>query len=728
MYRHFKHVAFSLSRFRFRPGRKEPQGEDPQQGRLLGWTAVFFGAGVAVYLCLGAEPPAWLAVVAALAAAALAAVALPALRSGRRAARFVAALLAAAALGGFCAAAFKGQSTGTRLLHAPLEDVVVEGLVFSRAPLRAGGREGAAQRPFRYGFAPTAVEGVAPEDVPSTVSLVHPDAGEPVAPGGFVRLRASLRPVPGPVEPGAGGLSERLWFAGTGAVGIVHDVAALEHPTRSLSWREGLAVAMAELRLDVLARIQAAVSGDSAGIAAALIVGERALISRPALQALRDSGLSHLLAISGLHMALVAGAFLWAGTRLSLLGPLQVSSSTARRCGALAAMLAIGFYLAVSGASISTLRAFVMVLVVLISLFQGRAGFSTGNVALAALANLALWPESLLQPGFQMSFAATLALVAVYENRHPWLHGKYSPHVPKRAWHGVRFFLLVLLLTTLVAGGATNFFAGHHFQRIVLHWLLANLLAIPFFVFLVMPMMLLSLLAMPFGLEAVPLRLLGAGGAAIVAIGAWVGGLPGAVFTLGPSFAWLLPLFALCLCWLCLWRGRWRFAGLGAMLLAFPLLGLAPRPVLLVSEGARAVAMLAQDGVRQASRPHLALREQAAWRRRDNRRPLADAPRLWKCREDACIAALPQGGQVIHAWSRASLARACAGVPERRRPLVVVSSLDAADGCAADIVIDGPDAQAHGIHAVFRRGGGLETERASDALGARPWSPYAARQ
>ena len=515
--------------------------------------AVCFGAGLGLHYFLETAPPFWLAVAGVLPAVFL--LALWEVWPERRGVLLVVSGMGAALLAGLCIAPLKGQAAGVSPQPPPLAGAAVEGLVLGRAPQRADRREGAP--PVRYAIAPTSIAGMAAADLPERLALVHQQPKALVAPGRFVRLKADIAEFSSP---------------GRTTDGRIKQIAALDRPLRAVALQERANIASARLSLDILARIQSSASGDAAGIAAALIVGERTLLSWPAVEALRKSGLSHLLAISGLHMTLLAVGLFWVSARSVALASRQGRRRRTETVAIASALLAACLYLGVAGGGDPARRAALMLLATFaVARLFGRPAFSIDSVAVAALATLIAWPESLLQVGFHMSFAATLALVAVYEER-------LSFTVMRRVsvWTGLSqriwIFFMALMLTNLVAGGATGFFAGYHFNRIPVYWLLANLLALPVFSFLVMPMMLASLLAMPFGLEAAPLHLLGVGGSAIVAVGAWTGSLPGAVVAVPASLPWSASLFALGLCWLCLWQGRWRFAGLAAVVPAFALL------------------------------------------------------------------------------------------------------------------------------------------------------------
>ena len=694
---------------------------DAERDVWFAWMPVIFAVGIAAYFSLPEEPSGW----ALVGAGALAAWLLGRVRH-LHGGGFALAVVVLAAAAGFCAAGVKARWVETPVLSAPLERVGMEGVILSYEP-RRGQEEGA--RRIRYILAPDFIEGVKAEETPRLVRFTHGDK-EILLPGQRARMFGTLFPLSGPVEPGSFYYARQIWFEGIGATGFAYYLEAQDRTGEEmLSWGERFRIQVERVRAKILNRLEQHLSGDAAGIAAALIIGERGLLSRDAVVSLRDAGLAHILAISGLHMALVAGGVFWVVARgLAWFPPLALRHPL-YKWGAAAALLAAVAYLLLSGASIATKRAFLMVLVGMLALLSERSVISTRNVALAALATLALWPQTLLSAGFQMSFAATLALVAVYEGglyqaatlRWVWRFvpersRQDAPLLRRVAW-GLSVFLITLFVTSFVAGLVTSFFIAHHFHRIAPYGLLGNMLAMPIFIAWVMPMVLLSMLAMPLGLEAVPLMLLGRGGEMIIALAAWVSGLPRANLLVGASAPWLLPCFALSLCWLCLWRGQWRWLGAAGILLAFSLLGQAERPKVLIDDRARTAAVLGENGWRESARPRSARFDLDIWRRRDGMlAPPAERQEVWRCAEEVCSAELPSGGLIVHAAEDADATAVCALQAE-----ILVTPLTGMEGCAAHLV-DANATHRHGAHAFYWREGTWEVVRAKTVIGNRPWN------
>src|SRR5204862_2613338 len=146
-----------------------------------------------------------------------------------------------------------------------------------------------------------------------------------------------------------------------------------------------------------------------------LITGERGGISESTNQAFRDSGLFHILSISGLHMVIMAGAVFFC-IRLALAAiPAIALRYPIKKWAAAGAMAGAFGYLMISGAAFATVRSYIMISIMFLAVMLDRPAVALRNVALAALLILLLWPESLFDPGFQMSFAAVVCLVSVYE-------------------------------------------------------------------------------------------------------------------------------------------------------------------------------------------------------------------------------------------------------------------------------------------------------------------------
>jgi competence protein ComEC len=298
-------------------------------------------------------------------------------------------------------------------------------------------------------------------------------------------------------------------------------------------------------------------------VAAALMTGERRAIPKESLASMRDSGLAHLLAISSLHIGLVAGLLFFAiRLGLALIEPVALRYPI-KKMAALGAVLGAFAYLLISGATIPTQRAFLMVSIVMLAVMIDRTAISMGLVALSAMAVLLLAPESLLSASFQMSFVAVVGLAAVYEAAAPKMTA--LRHRGGVLGSRIGLFVAATVLATLVASLATAPFAIYHFNRITLYGLLANLVAVPVMAMWIMPLGILSFLLMPLGLKSLGLVPMGWGILTVLWIAEGVAALPGAMALVPPMPTAGLAILSLGGIWACVLRGPIRSYGLPAV-------------------------------------------------------------------------------------------------------------------------------------------------------------------
>ena len=379
-------------------------------------------------------------------------------------------------------------------------------------------------------------------------------------PGDRLSIPAMLAPPRGAVVPGGYDGRYYAWFQRIRATGF-----ALSQPeVLTDNGRRGPLRSLARWRNNVALAIRSRLEGPAAGIAAALLVGDRSGIDPETAESLRIAGLGHILAISGLHMALMAG-----GTFFAVRLGLSSINSLARRhdVARLAAVLALAVssaYLIISGAGIPTQRAFVVTFVALGAVIAGRRPFSLHSFALALGAVVVIQPESVVSPGFQMSFSAVGALIAVHEWRRARMQfsERRLPGFLRPFWE--------LALTSFIAGTATAVIGAFHFHRLASYGLLGNLLAMPVFSFLVMPAGVLGLLLMPVGLDGPAFALMEAGLNVILNISRWIEALPTAARGVPAVPGWWLALYVVLAAVLVLGRGltaRLLTGGLAAALI-----------------------------------------------------------------------------------------------------------------------------------------------------------------
>lgn len=333
-------------------------------------------------------------------------------------------------------------------------------------------------------------------------------------PGDGIEGRVRLRAASGPVRPNSYDFGFYNYFQSIGAQGyfIGNPTKTTVEPPSSLIDRFSLSVS--RLRQSMTNHITKAIGGETGSIAAALITGERGGISPQTNDALRVAGLSHILSISGLHMAMVAGMVLIVMRTLFAFFPGFSSRFQSKKIAAFGALLISAFYLVLSGSDVAAERSFVMVAVMLVAIIFDRSAITMRNLAIAALTTLVIVPHEVLGPSFQMSFSATAALVAIFGW---WSRNHSTNQTTTPMFVGGGIFRLVLFpvvstaVASLVAGLASGIFASYHFSNTAPFGIISNALAFPVMSIAVMPFALLAAVVMPLGLEWWPLQIMGAG-------------------------------------------------------------------------------------------------------------------------------------------------------------------------------------------------------------------------
>lgn len=679
---------------------------EAERDQVALWLPVALGAGIALWLALP-DRDAWLAAVAALCGIALCGLAIgPGRRAGR--ALLVGGLVAVAGL----------------LLVWTRADWVAAPRIDRPVVAQIAGRIEAVERMPARELTRLTIQPDAGLPLPHRIRLNvdEADLKAPVLPGGRIVVRARLLPPAPPVVPGAYDFARAAWFQGIGATGRALDPPRIE-PARE---GRGLLDWLADRRARLSEHIEARVTGASAGgIAASLATGDQGAIAEEDAEALRRSGLAHLLSVSGLHVSAVVGGVMLLALRLLALSPALALRAPLLLIAAGAGALAGIAYTLLSGAQVPTIRSCVAALLVLAGIAMGREAITLRLVATGALVVLLLWPEALAGPSFQLSFAAVTALVATLD--HPRL-AAFAARRDEGAIARLGRGLAVLLLSGLVIEAALAPIALFHFHKSGLYGALANIVAIPLTTFVIMPLEALALLLDIGGLGGPAWWLVSQALALLLWIARTVAAAPGAVAML-PTMAW--GAFALMVVgglWIALWRTRARRWGLVPLAAGVVWALLSPAPDLLVTGDGRHVAFVLGDGrvalLRDRAGDYIrgALGEAAG---ADAEALPVDALMQARCSADLCLTDLARGGRRWRIlatrspyrldWTR--LSRACAAadiaISERRLPR----------GCVPGwLKLDRPMlARTGGVAIDLDRG---RVDSVAAHVGRHPWSAF----
>ena len=594
------------------------------------WLTVGFAAGIAAWFVLSG-PVAWFAWLGAWAGVAVTAGSFWRDRDGRSHLQRAVVAMAIVMMAGTGLVWARAEAVGADPIDRP-QVTVIDGRVLAREnrPAEDRVRLTVAYRDAEAGIARKVRINVEPGQLPAGV-----------AEGARVSMRARLMPPGAPLVPGAYDFARTAWFAGLAATGsAIGDVSLLEPAST------GGTIAGAQRAL--AAHVHGRLDGAAGSIAAACASGDRGAIAAADEAAMRDSGLTHLLSISGVHVSAVIAATYFLAIRLLAFWPWLVLRV---RLPLLAATLGAGAgiaYTLLTGAEVPTLRSCIGALLVLAALALGREPLSMRMVAAAAFAVLLLWPEAIVGPSFQMSFAAVIAIVALHEAAP--VRAFLAPREERWLARAGRR-LAMLLLTGVVIEIALMPIVLFHFHRAGFYGALANVIAIPLVTFASMPLIALALTLDLVGAGAPVWWLAGKSLDLLLAIAHFTASQPGAVRLMPQMGGATFALFLLGSLWLALWRGRVRLLGIVPAGIATLLLLSTDAPDLLVTGDGRHVG-IAGDGDRL-----LVLREGRSTFARDNLLELAGidgAPIVldrWpgaRCSRDFCTVWITRDGR---SWS-----------------------------------------------------------------------------
>jgi len=536
-----------------------------------------------------------------------------------------------------------------------------------------------------------------------------------VMPGMKVTMKAFLLPPAAPAYPGAYDFQRDAYFKKIGAVGYaVSDVSILQKASKDFS----LALTASGLRDYINDYVYAQAPSKTAGFSVAIMTGDRAGLTKDDVEAMRQSGLAHLLAISGLHMGMVGGLIFFSIRLILSLFPHLALNYPIKKWAALIAIFGLGGYLMVSGGSVSALRAFIMITMVFLAICFDRTAISMRNLALAALFILIFFPESLLSAGFQMSFAAVFCLIAFYE--------RFGQLILVRARQGgliqkTIYYFGGILLTSLIASFATAPFAVYHFGQFSSLGILANLLAVPIMGLWVMPWTVFSFIVLPFFEVSFPLEIASLGIEAILAIAHWTSRFPGAFLEIGTVPTGFICFSTIAVLWAIIWRGKLRFLAPFFFVIALVSLFGFKAPDILIAQSGKLV--LLQDVTQKiyVSTFRGGRFERERWRllyqmRKPEKFSRKNAPVT--CDDTGCV------------FEKENLKTAISHTlyshkEDCQRADIMISRIPVSGNCLAPKrIIDYWDLKEEGTHALYFKDGALERiETVNGVRGRRPWVP-----
>jgi len=651
------------------------------------WLPVLHGLGIAFYFFLPFEPPSIWAIGGIL-------FFLFSLWCSRlRPLRLIILSIGFISLG-FSAALYRTHSLNTIMLHYPLRPLLIEGRV-SQVELKPTKKGDFYQRLILVDL-----KANTPEKLPQKIRLTMKGKRERLWPGQVIRIRMKLNPISDPSIPGGFDFRRQSYYQGIGATAFA--LSPPEVLKTSPSWDNTLEMHREKITAYFLAHMKQ----PTGGIAAALITGDKAAIPNEIREFFIRSGLAHILAISGLHLSIIAGVvFLIIRRGIALIPPLCLAFNS-KKIAAFGTILITLFYLILSGFGIPAQRAFIMISIVMGAVLFNRTALSLRTVALAAFVILLLTPEALLSPSFQLSFAAVIALITGYEAfKNPlalyMANGGY-----------IRRFIIYaggLAFTSLLATLATLPFTIALFHRFSLHAIEANLLAVPLTSLVIMPSALLTCLLAPFGIGEYPLWVFERSLEGLIYIASTVASWPGAnIWVARPSLLSFLFVVIGGL-WLCLWQVRWRRWGLLPMALGCLMTFWSQSPHLLIDDQAK-IAALYDNGTLYVSSMRRGKFTAETWQQS----LAANIIEPLDCENGICKSKILERPVLIFEDQE----------KQRCVPGAILIHLEPKQASCPDafIVLDRFDVWRGGSHAIWITPNGYSIEKARDIQGNRPWT------
>ncbi len=690
-----------------------------QKNNLFLWAPFCFTVGIAVYFGLKVEPSFWVG--GRLTLTFFVTVLGLIRRQDDNALKKLGFLLSIGGL--LMAAGFSIAQIRTNLVHTPMlvkkmSPVGLTGTIESIEPLSE--KDGS-----RVILKHLNIERLKQGETPRKIRLkIRKDDG--LKTGQHIRVLAGLNPAGSPVAPNAFDFQRMAYFDGIGAVGFSYnqpEILEQDHNQRrnKASW-------LSTIRSNIAERITTRTESPQQAIIIALMTGQRGAIDNQDWDALRQSGLAHLLAISGLHVGMVAGVLFFFSRLFMAFFPALALHHPIKKYAAIIALIGALFYTLVVGATIPTQRALMMTGLVMIAIIFDRSPFSLRLVALAAMVVLFFSPESLTSVSFQMSFAAVVSLIYFYNLIRPYWSAA------RRQAGFLRKFLLYfagISLTTIIAGTATGLFSLYHFQNYAAYGLLSNIVAVPLMGAAIMPLIVLSYVLMPLGLEAFPLSFVEWGVGWVLATAHWTANLEGAVWHIPAWPQWIFILMVCCAWFWIVWKGRLKLIILPVFIILVGLTSIYKQANILISSKVDLIAIDNKSGSLWLSTGRKDRYTADQWMRLNGQ---AGQKKLtWPkegtvdgfpltCGQYGCRGDI-EGHKISIAFNNKAWKEDCnwADIVISKEPVPYKA-------CKAKTVIDFFDVWREGNHAIWLAPNKVKVKTVEEQRGLRPWTQTAANR
>ncbi|MFD2207322.1 ComEC/Rec2 family competence protein [Kiloniella antarctica] len=652
---------------------------EDERSRLLNWIPVFFGLGIALYFSLPFEPNIYLVSTLSLTLWLCTIIGRYSKILGENA--WLPLLIVSLVLSEVSLATYRSDTVQAPVLSYEIGPRMIEGSILSIEPSSPG---------QRYVLGNLDRKGFKNQTVPKYIRLRSNIRQNEIEVGDRIRARVIVKPPSQPVYPSGFNFARYAYYKQIGGVGYIWGrVESIRSNTKDLS---NIDLFWNGLRNDLVQRIETHLHGDARDLAITFLTGQKGGISNKARNDIRQSGLAHLLAISGLHMGLVAGIIFFTLRFFMACVPVLALNYPIKKISAFVTFIICFGYLALIGMPLSAQRAFMMAGVSLFAIILDRQAISMRTVSVAALVLLILTPEVLISASFHLSFAAVIALVAVFEYYNKLERGR---SFLERVISGLK----VTVLCSLIASLATAPFVLYHFHSLPLYGILANLVAVPFTALVLMPLVLLSYVLIPFGLEGLSLTPLGWAFEFLLLLADWVSAIPNGEVK-APNFpVGYLALVSTGGLWMCLIKNKMRFLGSLPILVFVLVVTFTERRQDILIDGKTGLIAIRIDNELFTNHTRKARFISKVWQQNlaiDHTRNWRELPEsIFRCDENACL--YRAGGKTISFIKRGN-----AFAEDCTKADYIITALKAPGWCQGKehLVIDYWDLRKKGVHSI----------------------------
>ncbi len=409
--------------------------------------------------------------------------------------------------------------------------------------------------------------------------------------GDYVEVKANLIPVPKQAFPGTYNLEREFYFMQIGGIaynGVIENYRTVEASSMYEKFRNK----MYNVRENINNRFIAVIGKESGALVGSFITGIRGKISSQDYADLTYAGLVHLIAISGLNMAIIMGLAFWVVRRILVQFEYLALNFDIKKMSAVFAII-IGFlYLSITGFPVSANRAYIMSLLFFIGILLDREVDTMRFLCLAATLILFIEPNLVLSPAFSLSFFAVIGLVCGFKFLQE--HGIKTYTINN--WLKPFYYVFITIISSIIATISVFPLVVYYFNNFTPYNIFANIVAIPLVSFITLPFATFAILLFPFNLEKFLLIPAGCSINIVLNISKYIVNLPYAVFVLPSQSLASLALTTLGFLWFMLWEQKWRYFGVLLFCIGLIISPFRDKPNVIIDEADKFIILVADNG------------------------------------------------------------------------------------------------------------------------------------